>query len=52
MRAEARRMHKQLGGLGVIVVDYLQKMNMTNPENMNQSVGEIPPPEEHAKELR
>ena len=41
IRAEARRMHKQTGGLGVIIVDYLQKMKMTNPENMNQSVGEI-----------
>ncbi len=53
MRAEARRMHKQLGGLGVIVVDYLQKMNMTNPENMNQSVGEIATGLKNlAKELR
>ncbi|HDL7113832.1 TPA: replicative DNA helicase [Yersinia enterocolitica] len=53
VRAEARRMHKQLGGLGVIVVDYLQKMNMTNPENMNQSVGEIATGLKNlAKELR
>ena len=53
MRAEARRMHKQLGGLGVIVVDYLQKMNMTNPENMNQSVGAIATGLKNlAKELR
>ncbi|OTA15018.1 DNA helicase [Xenorhabdus beddingii] len=41
IRAEARRMHKQTGGLGVIIVDYLQIMKMTNPDNMNQSVGEI-----------
>ncbi|MDC9598919.1 replicative DNA helicase [Xenorhabdus anantnagensis] len=41
IRAEARRMHKKTGGLGVIIVDYLQKMKMTNPDNMNQSVGEI-----------
>lgn len=41
IRADARRMHKKTGGLGVIIVDYLQKMKMTNPENMNQSVGEI-----------
>ncbi len=53
LRAEARRMHKQLGGLGVIVVDYLQKMKMTNPENMNQSVGEIASGLKNlAKELR
>ncbi|AOM40522.1 replicative DNA helicase [Xenorhabdus hominickii] len=41
IRAEARRMHKQTGGLGVIIVDYLQIMKMSNPDNMNQSVGEI-----------
>ncbi|WP_340611126.1 replicative DNA helicase [Xenorhabdus bharatensis] len=41
IRAEARRMHKKTGGLGLIIVDYLQKMKMTNPDNMNQSVGEI-----------
>ncbi|ELX8377563.1 replicative DNA helicase [Providencia stuartii] len=41
IRADARRMHKKTGGLGVIIVDYLQKMKMSNPENMNQSVGEI-----------
>ncbi|HEI8419529.1 replicative DNA helicase [Morganella morganii] len=41
IRADARKMHKKTGGLGVIIVDYLQKMKMTNPENMNQSVGEI-----------
>lgn len=53
IRAEARRMHKKLGGLGVIVVDYLQKMKMTNPENMNQSVGEIATGLKNlAKELR
>lgn len=53
VRAEARRMHKKLGGLGVIVVDYLQKMKMTNPENMNQSVGEIATGLKNlAKELR
>lgn len=53
LRAESRRMHKQLGGLGVIVVDYLQKMKMTNPENMNQSVGEIASGLKNlAKELR
>ncbi|AFJ47289.1 replicative DNA helicase [Shimwellia blattae] len=53
IRAEARRMHKQLGGLGVIVVDYLQKMKMSNPENMNQSVGEIATGLKNlAKELR
>ena len=53
LRAEARRMHKKLGGLGVIVVDYLQKMKMTNPENMNQSVGEIATGLKNlAKELR
>lgn len=53
VRAEARRMHKKLGGLGVIVIDYLQKMKMTNPENMNQSVGEIATGLKNlAKELR
>lgn len=53
LRAEARRMHKKLGGLGVIVVDYLQKMKMNNPENMNQSVGEIATGLKNlAKELR
>ncbi|KLU14715.1 replicative DNA helicase [Xenorhabdus griffiniae] len=41
IRAEARRMHKQTGGLKVIIVDYLQIMKMSNPDNMNQSVGEI-----------
>ncbi|MER5058321.1 replicative DNA helicase [Providencia stuartii] len=41
IRADARKMHKKTGGLGVIIVDYLQKMKMSNPENMNQSVGEI-----------
>ncbi|MBC8946928.1 replicative DNA helicase [Xenorhabdus indica] len=41
IRSEARRMHKKTGGLGLIIVDYLQKMKMTNPDNMNQSVGEI-----------
>lgn len=53
IRAEAKRMHKQTGGLGVIIVDYLQKMKMTNPENMNQSVGEIASGLKNlAKELR
>lgn len=53
IRAEARRMHKLTGGLGVIIVDYLQKMKMTNPENMNQSVGEIATGLKNlAKELR
>lgn len=53
IRSEARRMHKQTGGLGVIIVDYLQKMKMTNPENMNQSVGEIATGLKNlAKELR
>ena len=53
VRAEARRMHKKLGGLGAIVVDYLQKMKMTNPENMNQSVGEVATGLKNlAKELR
>jgi len=53
IRAEARRIHKQTGGLGVIIVDYLQKMKMTNPENMNQSVGEIATGLKNlAKELR
>ena len=53
IRAEARRMHKQTGGLGVIIIDYLQKMKMTNPENMNQSVGEIATGLKNlAKELR
>lgn len=53
IRAEARRVHKQTGGLGVIIVDYLQKMKMTNPENMNQSVGEIATGLKNlAKELR
>lgn len=53
IRAEARRMHKITGGLGVIVIDYLQKMKMTNPENMNQSVGEIATGLKNlAKELR
>ncbi|MFO5452920.1 DnaB-like helicase C-terminal domain-containing protein, partial [Klebsiella pneumoniae] len=41
VRAEARRMSKKLGGLGVVIVDYLQKMRMSDPENMNRSVGEI-----------
>ncbi|WP_387468433.1 replicative DNA helicase [Photorhabdus sp. RM323S] len=53
IRAEARRMHKQLGGLGVVVVDYLQKMKMSNTDNMNQSVGEIATGLKNlAKELR
>jgi len=53
IRSEARRMHKKLGGLGVIVIDYIQKMKMTNPENMNQSVGEIATGLKNlAKELR
>lgn len=53
VRSEARRMHKKLGGLGVIVIDYLQKMKMTNPENMNQSVGEVATGLKNlAKELR
>lgn len=53
IRAEAKRMHKQTGGLGVIIIDYLQKMKMTNPENMNQSVGEIASGLKNlAKELR
>lgn len=53
IRAESRRMHKKLGGLGVVVIDYLQKMKMTNPENMNQSVGEIATGLKNlAKELR
>ena len=46
-------MHKKLGGLGAIVVDYLQKMKMTNPDNMNQSVGEVATGLKNlAKELR
>lgn len=53
VRAESRRMHKKLGGLGVIVVDYLQKMRMSDPENMNRSVGEIATGLKNlAKELR
>ncbi len=53
MRAEARRMHKKLGGLGVVIVDYLQKMRMSDPENMNRSVGEIATGLKNlAKELR
>lgn len=53
VRAEARRMHKKLGGLGVVIVDYLQKMRMSDPENMNRSVGEIATGLKNlAKELR
>lgn len=53
VRAESRRMSKKLGGLGVIIIDYIQKMKMTNPENMNQSVGEIATGLKNlAKELR
>ncbi|EIW5646180.1 replicative DNA helicase [Klebsiella pneumoniae] len=53
VRAEARRMSKKLGGLGVIIVDYLQKMRMSDPENMNRSVGEIATGLKNlAKELR
>ncbi|EHK8991112.1 replicative DNA helicase [Escherichia coli] len=53
LRAEARRMHKKLGGLGIIVVDYLQKMRMVDPENMTRSVGEIATGLKNlAKELR
>ena len=53
VRAEARRMSKKLGGLGVVIVDYLQKMRMSDPENMNRSVGEIATGLKNlAKELR
>lgn len=53
VRSEARRMSKKLGGLGVIIVDYLQKMRMSDPENMNRSVGEIATGLKNlAKELR
>lgn len=53
VRAESRRLHKKLGGLGIIVIDYIQKMKMTNPDNMNQSVGEIATGLKNlAKELR
>ena len=53
VRSEARRMSKKLGGLGVVVVDYLQKMKMSDPENMNRSVGEIATGLKNlAKELR
>ncbi|QLX25137.1 replicative DNA helicase [Citrobacter freundii] len=53
VRSEARRMSKKLGGLGVVIVDYLQKMRMSDPENMNRSVGEIATGLKNlAKELR
>lgn len=38
---EVCRMSKKLGGLGVVIVDYFQKMWMLDLENMNCSVGEI-----------
>ncbi|MEG7494620.1 DnaB-like helicase C-terminal domain-containing protein, partial [Enterobacter hormaechei] len=53
VRAEARRMSNKLGGLGVVIVDYLQKMRMSDPENMNRRVGEIATGLKNlAKELR
>jgi replicative DNA helicase len=52
VRAEARRMSKKLGGLGVVIVDYLQKMRMSDPENMNRSVGDRHRPEEPGERLR
>lgn len=42
LRARARRMHKQVpGGLGLIVIDYLQLMKTGNKETREQGVSEL-----------
>jgi len=41
LRARARRLHRQYGALGLIVVDYLQLMRGRHPENRQQEISEI-----------
>lgn len=42
LRARARRLHRKCGGLGLIVVDYLQLMALARqPENRTQELSEI-----------
>ena len=42
LRARARRLHRQYGGLGLIVVDYLQLMSVSGAgENRATEISEI-----------
>ncbi len=41
IRARARKLEKEVGGLGLIVIDYLQLITGTKPENRQQEVSDI-----------
>ena len=41
IRARARKLEKEVGGLGLIVSDYLQLITGTKPENRQQEVSDI-----------
>ena len=41
IRARARKLAQETGGLGLIVIDYLQLITGTRPENRQQEVSEI-----------
>lgn len=41
IRARCRRLAKEKGNLGLIVIDYLQLIEGTNPDNRQQEVSEI-----------
>lgn len=41
IRAKCRRLAKEKGNLGLIVIDYLQLIEGTNPDNRQQEVSEI-----------
>lgn len=41
IRARCRRLKKEKGSLGLIVIDYLQLIEGTNPDNRQQEVSEI-----------
>lgn len=41
VRSRARRMHRKYGGIGVIVIDYLQLMRMEGNENRATQLGDV-----------
>lgn len=41
MRAKARRLRQKLGGLGLVVIDYLQLMETGRAENRQQEIAQI-----------
>lgn len=53
LRARCRRLDKEHGGLGLVVIDYLQLMRSPNAENRTNEIGEITRAlKELAKELK